>query len=88
MYVCMYVCLSVCMYAVCCMYVGYVHIMAPLRSVLRNGGHKIVGHAVGGHRIGGHRVEPRNTTLCIPYACMHTRIQCYDLYYDFIYECT
>ena len=31
MYVCMYVCLSV------CMCVGYVHIMAPLRSELTNG---------------------------------------------------
>ena len=34
MYVCMYV--FVCVY-VCCMYVGYVHIMAPLRSALMNG---------------------------------------------------
>ena len=32
----MYVCMFVCVY-VCCMYVGYVHIIAPLRSVLVNG---------------------------------------------------
>ena len=36
MCVCMYVCMFVCVY-VCCMYVGNVHIMAPLRSVLTNG---------------------------------------------------